>query len=66
MPQLFFRKEGEVVFVRISPKTADAITLHRQQHKVTTQEIIDRVRTAHGSVSEKTILRYLDDTTLLE
>lgn len=66
MTRLFFRNDDEVEFITISPETANAITLHRQQHKVTTQQVIERVRAAYRSVSEETILKYLNDTTLLE
>lgn len=59
MIQIFFREGRATSFVALSDEVYIRFRLHMERHGLNAQQIVDNVRTAHGSVSEATIVQYM-------
>ena len=60
MVQLFFQRDGETKFVKISPETHERLRLYSWKVNASLQQVANLVHERFGEVSEELILRYLD------
>lgn len=60
MVKLFFQRNGETKFVKISPETHERLRLYSWKISASLQQVADLVYERFGDVSEELILRYLD------
>ncbi len=60
MIRLFFRRNGEIIFLDIVQTTNERIWQYRRMQNASVQEIADCVFAAFGKVTDETINKYLD------